>query len=121
VSGNPHRVAQRAADLTRGQLSTPSARLQIEAEPPVRSVEETVGAGGRRRMRGTYLLEALEPATTIVRFSVAPIELPQGERPLWPLSRAWLRRQNRARWIACGSSSRRSPPARRRRATSARR
>ena len=25
----------------------------IDAEPPVRSVEETVGAGGRRRTRGT--------------------------------------------------------------------
>jgi hypothetical protein len=66
----------------------------VEAEPPVRSVEETVGAGGRRRTRGTYLVEPLDPATTMVRVSVAPIELPRSERPLLPVSRAWLRRQN---------------------------
>jgi Polyketide cyclase / dehydrase and lipid transport len=66
----------------------------IEAEPPVRSVEETVGAGGRRRTRGTYTLQALDADRTEVRFEIAPIEVPLSERPLWPLSRVWLRRQN---------------------------
>jgi hypothetical protein len=66
----------------------------IEAEPPVRTVEETIGAGGRRRTRGTYRLEALDAERTEVRFEVDPIEVPRSERPLWPLSRAWLRRQN---------------------------
>jgi hypothetical protein len=66
----------------------------IEAEPPVRTVEETVGADGRRRTRGTYTLEELDADRTEVRFEIDPIEIPRSERPLWPLSRAWLRRQN---------------------------
>ena len=66
----------------------------IDAEPPVRNVEETVGAGGRRRTRGTYTLEALDADRTRVSFEIDPIEVPRSERPLWPLSRAWLRRQN---------------------------
>jgi len=66
----------------------------IEAEPQVRTVEETVGAGGRRRTRGTYTLEAVDADRTEVRFEIEPLEVPRSERPLWPLSRAWLRRQN---------------------------
>ncbi|MEN3280139.1 MAG: hypothetical protein V7607_1279 [Solirubrobacteraceae bacterium] len=66
----------------------------IEAEPPVRTVEETVGAGGRRRTLGTYRLDELDAERTGVRFEIDPIELPRSERLLWPLSRAWLRRQN---------------------------
>jgi Polyketide cyclase / dehydrase and lipid transport len=66
----------------------------IEAEPPTRTVEETVGAGGRRRTRGTYTLEAIDAERTEVRFAIEPLEVPRSERPLWPLSRAWLRRQN---------------------------
>lgn len=66
----------------------------IEAEPPVRTVEETVGAGGRRRTRGTYTLDAIDADHTEVRFRIDPLEVPRSERPLWPLSRAWLRRQN---------------------------
>jgi hypothetical protein len=66
----------------------------IDAEPPVRTVEETVGAGGRRRTRGTYTLAEVDPDHTEVRFALDPLEVPRSERPLWPLSRAWLRRQN---------------------------
>jgi hypothetical protein len=66
----------------------------IDAEPPVRTIEETVGAGGRRRTRGTYTLDELDPDRTEVRFRIDPLEVPRSERPLWPLSRAWLRRQN---------------------------
>jgi hypothetical protein len=66
----------------------------IDAEPPVQTVEETVGAGGRRRTRGTYRLEELDADRTEVRFAIDPLEVPRSERPLWPLSRAWLRRQN---------------------------
>jgi polyketide cyclase/dehydrase/lipid transport protein len=65
----------------------------IDAEPPVRTVEETVGAGGRRT-RGTYTLDELDADRTEVRFEIEPLEVPRSERPLWPLSRAWLRRQN---------------------------
>jgi len=67
----------------------------VEAERPVRSVEETVGAGGRRRTRGTYTLAERDPATTDVHFTLTPIEAPPMERLLWPVSRAWLRGQIR--------------------------
>ena len=66
----------------------------IDAEPPFRTVEETIGADGRRRTRGTYELTALDADRTEVHFRIDPIEVPRSERPLWPLSRAWLRRQN---------------------------
>jgi Polyketide cyclase / dehydrase and lipid transport len=67
----------------------------IEAERPVRSVEETVGAGGRRRTRGTYTLAERDPGTTEVRFTLTPVETPALERLLWPLSPTWLRGQIR--------------------------
>jgi Polyketide cyclase / dehydrase and lipid transport len=67
----------------------------IEAERPVRNVEETVGAGGRRRTRGTYTLAEHDANTTVVTFTLAPVQTPGFERLLWPLSRAWLRRQIR--------------------------
>jgi Polyketide cyclase / dehydrase and lipid transport len=66
----------------------------IEAEPPLRTVEETIGADGKRRTRGTYELQALDADRTEVRFRIDALEVPLSERPLWPLSRAWLRRQN---------------------------
>lgn len=66
----------------------------LEAQAPTRSVEETVGAGGKRRTRGTYELTALSDTRTEVRFTIEPIAVPASERPLWPLSRVWLRRQN---------------------------
>jgi hypothetical protein len=66
----------------------------IDAEPPLRTVEETIGAGGRRRTRGTYTLTELDHDRTQVSFRIDPLEVPRSERPLWPLSRAWLRRQN---------------------------
>ena len=67
----------------------------VEAERPVRSVEETVGVGGRRRTRGTYTLAARDAETTDVRFTLTPVETPPLERLLWPLSQAWLGRQLR--------------------------
>src|ERR671919_353848 len=51
----------------------------IDAEPPVRTVEETVGAGGRRRTRGTYTLEAVDADRTEVRFRIEPLEVPRSE------------------------------------------
>jgi hypothetical protein len=56
----------------------PAELTVIEAEPPVRSAEETVGSGGGRRTRGTYTLAELDGTTTEVRFVLAPIS---GLRP----------------------------------------
>jgi Polyketide cyclase / dehydrase and lipid transport len=66
----------------------------IAAEPPRRTVEQTVGAGGRRRMQGTYTLEALPGDRTLVTFELAFLELPRAERLAAPLLRAWLQRAN---------------------------
>jgi hypothetical protein len=66
----------------------------VEAESPSRIVEETIGAGGRRRTRGTYLLEDLGSQGTRVSFELSWLELPRGERLLGPLTRAFVRRSN---------------------------
>jgi hypothetical protein len=67
----------------------------LEADRPTRNVEETVGAGGRRRSRGTYTLRPVDPARTEVRFTLEPVEAPFAERLLWPVSRPWLASQIR--------------------------
>jgi hypothetical protein len=40
----------------------------LESVAPVRTVEETVGAKGRRRTRGTYTLEEAPDGGTLIRF-----------------------------------------------------
>lgn len=66
----------------------------IAAEPPRRSVEESVSAGGRRRTRGSYELEATAAGGTRVSFTLTWLEAPLGERLLAPLTRAIARRYN---------------------------
>jgi Polyketide cyclase / dehydrase and lipid transport len=66
----------------------------LEAEPPATTVEETVGAGGRRRTRGTYRLTALPTGGTRVEFELAFLAVPRRERLVLPLLRGWLRRGN---------------------------
>jgi uncharacterized protein YndB with AHSA1/START domain len=65
----------------------------IEVVEPSRIVEESVGAGGRRRSHGTFTLEPLGPAATRVSFTLTPLALPTSERFMWPLLSIWLRRQ----------------------------
>src|SRR5919204_4240901 len=52
----------------------------IEAEPPRRTVEETVGAGGRRRTRGIYTLEETPDGGTRISFEIAWLRMPVLER-----------------------------------------
>lgn len=66
----------------------------VEASPPERIVEESVGAGGRRRTRGTFTLAQDAPGTTTVTFELALVSAPFYERPLMPLLRPWLVKQN---------------------------
>ena len=66
----------------------------LEADPPRRIVEENVGAGGRRRARGTYTLEELPEGGTRVSFQFAWVEAPRLERLGAPLTRAFMRRAN---------------------------
>jgi hypothetical protein len=52
----------------------------IEADPPRTTTEETVGAGGRRRTRGTYLLEDQPGGITRILFRFEWLEAPLSER-----------------------------------------
>jgi hypothetical protein len=68
----------------------------VEADSDRRLVEETVGgSGGKRRTRGTYLLEELPGGGTRIKFELEFVEMPTGERLMGPLNRAYVRRVNR--------------------------
>lgn len=66
----------------------------VVAEPPRRLVEEGVGAGGKRRTRGTYLLEELPGGRTEVSFELEWLRASRAERLIPPLTRAFIRRPN---------------------------
>jgi hypothetical protein len=66
----------------------------VESAPPVRTVERTVGANGRRVTRGTYTLEALPGGRTQVAFALAYERAPASERLAAPLVRGLMRREN---------------------------
>ncbi len=66
----------------------------VEAEPPSRIVEEGVGAGGKRRTRGIYRLEALPDGGTRISFELEWLQASRAERLVPPLSRAFVRRVN---------------------------
>jgi hypothetical protein len=66
----------------------------VAAEPPSRSVEESVSAKGRRLTRGTYALEPTADGGTRIGFTLTWLRAPLGERLLAPLTRAVTRRAN---------------------------
>jgi hypothetical protein len=76
----------------------PADRMElrvIAADPPRTSTEETVGARGRRRTRGTYTLDELPGGGTKISFELAWLEAPLGERLAAPITRAVMRGGNR--------------------------
>lgn len=68
--------------------------FEIVEASPERIVEEGVGAGGKRRTRGTYRLEERPGGGTWVSFELAWIEASKSERLAPPLIRAFVRRVN---------------------------
>lgn len=66
----------------------------LESVPPVRTVEQTVGAGGKRRTRGTYTLDELPDGANDVHFQLEVLNAPLSERLTAPLVRAYMRRAN---------------------------
>jgi hypothetical protein len=66
----------------------------LAAERPWMSMEESVSANGRRRTRGTYLLERLPDGGTRIVFEFVWLEAPLIERLAAPLTRRVLRRAN---------------------------
>jgi hypothetical protein len=67
---------------------------EIEAAAPTTLAERTTGAGGKRTSTGTYTLEEDGPSRTRVRFEFVVEKMPAYERPLLPLTKAWVKRVN---------------------------
>jgi len=65
----------------------------IAAERPRTNVEESVGAKGRRRTRGTYVLDEL-PQGTKITFELVWLEAPLSERLMAPITRSVVGRAN---------------------------
>jgi hypothetical protein len=66
----------------------------IEAERPVRTVERSVSAKGKRVTTGTYTLADLPDGGTRVTFTLAWRQVPLGDQLFSPLTRAVVRRGN---------------------------
>ena len=68
----------------------------VEADSGRKLVEEAIGGSrGKRRTRGTYLLESLPDGGTRITFELEFLQLPTGERIMGPLNRAFVKRVNR--------------------------
>ena len=75
----------------------PADWLEMEvltSERPGRSVEQAIGAKGRRVTQGTYELEALDGGGTSISFELAWLQAPRSERSIGPLTRAVARSAN---------------------------
>jgi hypothetical protein len=66
----------------------------ISGERPRTTTEESVGAGGRRRTRGTYTLEELPGGGTGISFELVWLEAPLAERLMAPVARRVVARAN---------------------------
>jgi hypothetical protein len=66
----------------------------VSAEQDREIVEEGVGAGGKRRTRGTYRLEQRADGGTEIEFELEWVEASKAERLAPPLTRAFIKRTN---------------------------
>ena len=82
----------------------------LESVPPIRTVEETVGANGKRRTRGTYTLDELPGGATCIQFQLEYLEAPRSERLAAPLIRAYMKRANAKAMRRLGEALARSEP-----------
>jgi hypothetical protein len=95
LSGPPAGVGAKATARVRAPGSNEIISIEvIEADPPQRIVEESVGARGKRRTRGTYTLAELPQGGTRISFELAWLEAPRLERFGAPLNGAFLKRAN---------------------------
>lgn len=92
-SGPERGIGSSARVRTRGTIATDVIDIQVvSARAPAMIEEENVGAKGRRRATGTYMLEELPGGATRVVFEYAWRQAPLGERVAAPLVRAFMRR-----------------------------
>jgi hypothetical protein len=66
----------------------------VEAEEPLRIVEEGVGLKGKRRTRGTYRLVSLPDGGTEISFTLEWLAAARAERLIPAMTRAFIRRPN---------------------------
>ena len=66
----------------------------IAAERPRTMTEESIGANGRRRTRGTYTLDELPDGGTRINFQLEWLEAPLTERLTSPITRTVVGRAN---------------------------
>ena len=66
----------------------------ISGERPRATTEESIGAKGRRRTRGTYTLDELPGGGTRINFQLAWLEAPLTERLMAPIARWVVGRAN---------------------------
>jgi hypothetical protein len=93
VDGPERGVGARAAiDVTLGGRTEPIELEVVTAQPPIRSVERNVGAGGRRVATGTYNLDELPGGGTRIHFTYAWQQAPLGERLAAPIVRSVMRK-----------------------------
>jgi hypothetical protein len=94
-SGPPAGVGAKATAKVRAPGSNEIIEIEVvEADPPRRTVERSVSAGGKRLTQGTYTLTELPEGGTRISFELAWIEAPRNERIAAPLMRAFMRRAN---------------------------
>jgi hypothetical protein len=82
----------------------------LDSVPLIRTVEETVGANGRRRTRGTYTLEQLPGGATDIHFQLEYLQAPRSERLASPLIRAYMKRANAKAMRRLGEALARAEP-----------
>ncbi len=107
VSGPRAGVGARARMRVKGPGREDWIEMEVvAADPPRMTAEESIGARGRRRTRGTYRLDEVPAGGTMVNFEFAWLEAPPVERLAALLTRAVVRRANAKslRRLAAGAS-----------------
>jgi hypothetical protein len=96
LSGPPRGVGAKANVRVKATAEKDWTDVEIvEADSGRRLVEETIGGPrGKRRTRGTYLLQELPGGGTRIGFELEFLEMPTGERLMGPLNRAYVKRVN---------------------------
>jgi hypothetical protein len=94
-SGPPRGVGAKAEAKASAPMSQDWTDFEIvEAEEPLRIVEEGVGLKGKRRTRGTYRLRGLPGGGTEISFELAWLAAARAESLIPALTRAFIRRPN---------------------------
>jgi hypothetical protein len=95
TSGPDRGVGAKAQVKAKSPGRTETLEIEVkEVDPPRRSVENTIGAGGKRVTQGTYLLTPEGENRTRVEFTFEYLRGPAYERMMLPLLRGWLLKSN---------------------------